>query len=264
MEDTLQPLIDRAMAGQPAFLEFYLRDQSRLPGTRANLELAQDLSHHLALLASDFPGEMRALLDHLLCDERHVVSNTPGEFVVLCGVLGLGACAAAVPAWREDAFDQLAESACNSAWRVREGTATALQKLLAVAPDETLLKLLDWLDEGDCLQMRACLAAVAEPALLTSERVISSALIMQRIALEYLHSLPREERKVPATRVMRQALGYTLSVVTAASPDDGFALMCEIATWNDVDINWVLRENLKKRRLAKFRTYTEKVIALMA
>ena len=264
MEDTLQPLIDRAMAGQPAFLEFYLRDQGRLPGTRANLELAQDLSNHLALLAPDFPGEMRTLLSYLACDEKRVVSNTPGEFVLMCGVLGLGACAAVVPAWREDTFDQLAEYACSPAWRVRESAATALQKLLAAAPDETLLKLLDLLDEGDCLQMRACLAAVSEPALLTSARVVSSALIMQRVALEYLHSLPAEERKIPATRVLRQALGYTLSVVTAASPDDGFALMYEIATWNDPDINWVLRENLKKRRLARFRDYTEKVIALMA
>jgi hypothetical protein len=112
--------------------------------------------------------------------------------------------------------------------------------------------------------MRACLAAVSETALLTSARVVASALIMQRVALEYLHMLPTTERKHTDARVLRQALGYTLSVVTAASPDDGFALMCEIATWNDLDINWVLRENLKKRRLARFRDYTEKVIDLMA
>ncbi len=264
MEDTLQPLIDRAMAGKPGFLEFYLRDQSRLPGTRANLDLAQDLSNHLALLAPDFPSEMRGLLNHLVRDEKRVVSNTPGEFVLMCGVLSVGACAASVPVWREEGFSQLSRYARSAAWRVREGAAMALQKLLIAAPDEMLLKLMDLLESGDCLQMRACLAAVSETALLASTQVVTSALIMQRVALEYLHMLPAADRKHTDARVLRQALGYTLSVVTAASPDDGFALMCEIATWNDLDINWVLRENLKKRRLARFRDYTEKVIDLMA
>ncbi len=140
----------------------------------------------------------------------------------------------------------------------------ALQKLLVAAPDETLLMLMDLLDRGDCLQLRVCLAAVSETALLTSIQFVASALIIQRVALEYLHALPTAERKRSDVRVLRQTLGYTLSVVTAASPDDGFALMCEIATWNDPDINWVLRENLKKRRLARFRDYTDKVLALLA
>lgn len=264
MEDTLQPLVERALTGQPGFLEFYLRDQSRLPGTRANVELAQDLSQHLAFLAPAFPDEMHTLLNHLVREEKRVVSNTPGEFVLMCGVLGFGACASAIPEWREESFTRLAQYAGSSAWRVREATALAFQKLLAESPDETLLMLMDLLDQGDCLQLRACLAAISEPALLHSAQFVASALIMQRVALEYLHALPVTERKRPDVRVLRQALGYTLSVVTAASPDDGFALMCEIATWNDPDINWVLRENLKKRRLAKFRDYTDKVIDLMA
>lgn len=264
MEDTLLPLVERALNGQPGFLEFYLRNQSRLPGPRANIDLAQDLGNHLAFLVPDLPGETRALLNYLVREEERVVTNTPGEFIVMCGVLGFGACAAAMPAWRDEVFSRIERSAQNHAWRVRESAAMALQKLLTVAPEETLLWLMDLLDRGDCLQMRACLAAVSEPALLNSAHIITSALVMQRVALEYLHELPPSERKRADVRVLRQALGYTLSVVTAANPDDGFALMCEIATWNDSDINWVLRENLKKRRLARFRAYTEKVNDLMA
>jgi len=264
MEDTLQPLVERALTGQPGFLEFYLRDQSRLPGTRANIELAQDLSQHLAFLTPAFSDEMRALVNHLVREEQHVVTNTPGEFVVICGVLGFGASAVAVTDWREEVFERLAHYARNHSWRVREAAALALQKLLLAAPDETLLLLMDLLDRGDCLQLRACLAAVSEPTLLTTVQFISSALIMQRVAIEYLHALPATERRRTDVRVLRQALGYTLSVVTAANPDDGFALMCEIATWNDPDINWILRENLKKRRLAKYREYTGKVLDLMA
>src|SRR3954470_17805412 len=101
MQDTLQSLVERELAGQPGFLEFYLREQSRLPGPRANIELAQDFSDLLTFRASGRPGETRALLNHLLSNEKKVVSNTPGEFVLFCGVLAFGACACAIPQWRE-------------------------------------------------------------------------------------------------------------------------------------------------------------------
>ncbi len=264
MQDTLQSLIERALIGQPGFLEFYLRDQSRLPGARANLELAQDFSQILALKAPHVPHQARVLLRHLMSDEKRVVTNTPGEFVLLCGVLASGYCAAALPLWRLDVFPQLTRYACSLSWRVREATALALQKLLVAAPGEMLSALVELLARGDCLQQRACLAAISEPSLLASAEFVTPALAMQRVAIERLHALPTTQRRHPDVRVLRQALGYTLSVVTAACPDGGFALMCEIATWNDPDINWILRENLKKRRLARFSDYTARVIDLLA
>jgi hypothetical protein len=264
MQDTLQSLVERALAGHSGFLEFYLRDQSRLPGARANIELAQDFSDLLTLCAPGRPERTRELLNHLVRDEHKVVSNTPGEFVFFCGVLAYGFCACAVAAWRPEVFAMLGRYAQSPAWRVREATVLAWQKLLTASPDESLSALMNLLDQGDCLQMRACLAAISEPALLHTTEFVEAALVVQRVAIEYLRSLPAVERRRTDARILRQALGYTLSVVTAARPDDGFALMCEIATWNDPDINWILRENLKKRRLAKFRAYTDKVIDLMA
>lgn len=264
MQDTLQPLIERALSGQPGFLEFYLRDQSRLPGTRANLELAQDFSQILALKAPNCPHAARVLLNYLVHDEKRLVPNTPGEFVVMCGVLASGCCAATMPIWRLELFPLLTHYACNSSWRVREATALALQKLLVAAPDEILPELRDLLTRGDCLQQRACLAAISEPSLLTAPEFVVPALGMQRLALERLHALPMTQRRHADVRVLRQTLGYTLSVVTAAYPDGGFALMYEIAAWHDPDIHWVLRENLKKRRLAKFSDCTARVIELLA
>lgn len=264
MQDTLQSLVERALAGQPGFLEFYLRDQSRLPGPRANIELAQDFSDLLTLVAPGRPEEVRALLNRFLRDESRAVSNTPGEFVFFSGVLAFGFCACVIPEWRAEVFELLARYAQSQAWRVREATVLAWQKLLASIPDKALTALMNLLDQGDCLQLRACVAAISEPVLLHTEEFVEAALVVQRVAIEYLRSLPSTERRRTDARLLRQALGYTLSVVTAARPDDGFALMCEIATWNDPDINWILRENLKKRRLAKFREYTDKVINLMA
>ena len=40
--------------------------------------------------------------------------------------------------------------------------------------------------------------------------------------------------------------------------------MRECAAWRDVDVTWVLRENLKKKRLAKFVEDTEDLSGLLA
>jgi hypothetical protein len=147
---------------------------------------------------------------------------------------------------------------------VREAVALSFQQLLPVAAEETLPYLMELATEGNYYQQRASVAAVAEPPLLHTPEMINAALSLHAIVLERVRAVPREERKRDDFRTLRQALGYTLSVVTAAAPEKGFALMSKSASWNDPDINWVLRENLKKKRLAKFAEHTEKLSQLLA
>ena len=163
MDDTMPSLVERALKGDQRPLEYYLREQSRLPGSRANLELVSDLSNLLAAIASEQPGEVRTLLNYLVVDAKTVASNTPGEFIVLCGVVALGACAAVRSAWRREVFALLGKFATSSAWRVREGVAIALQRLLPVVPGETIEYLMEVATKGNCFQQRASIAAIAEP-----------------------------------------------------------------------------------------------------
>ena len=117
--------------------------------------------------------------------------------------------------------------------------------------------------KGNCFQQRASIAAIAEPPLLHTPAMIDAALAIQQLVLERLHAMPVTERKREDVRALRQALGYTVSVVVAATPERGFALMRECARWGDADINWVLRENLKKKRLAKFAEHTARVSSVL-
>jgi len=262
---TLSSLIDRALKGNARPLEFYLRTQSRLPGTRANLELANDVSYMLALLVKEQPEQVRNLLNYLISDARaKVVSNTPAEFVVLCGIVAYGACAAVYPRWRSEVFELLDQYACSTCWRVREGVSLAFQRLVTVAPRETINYLTILARRGNYFQQRAAITAIAEPGLLYTSETVRAALAIQQVVLERLHSASAIDRKREDFRVLRQALGYTLSVVTAASPEKGFALMRNCATWGDHDVTWILRENLKKKRLAKFVEYTEGLAKLLA
>ena len=264
MHETLSSLLSRAFTGNRRPLEYYLREQSRLPGTRANLELVNSLSDLLAAVASEQPDQVWMLLNYLVQDEKTVVSNTPDEFVVLCGVVAFGACATVRQEWHTEVFEILKHFASSSSWRVREGVAIALQRLLPVNPQKTIEFLLELARKGNCFQQRASIAAIAEPSLLQTPAMIDAALEIQRLVVERVHALPAAVRKREDVRALRQSLGYTLSVVAAAAPEKGFALMRDCAGWDDPDINWILRENLKKKRLAKFVEHTEEVAKLLA
>jgi hypothetical protein len=264
MHDTLLPLIGRALQGRPQPLEFYLREQSRLPGPRANLELAKDCAHLLAIKVRECPEAVRSLLAYLVSEDRAAVeTNTPAEFVVLCGVIALGSCAAVEPRWREEVFALLDERASSRYWRIREGVALAYQELLPAASEETLAHLLQLAREGNCFQQRAAVAAIAEPTLLSGPPLIAAALDIERTVLEQLRQVPPAGRRREDFRALRQALGYALSVVVAAAPTEGFALMCACAAWGDRDVAWILRENLKKKRLARFGEQTEAIARLL-
>jgi hypothetical protein len=138
------------------------------------------------------------------------------------------------------------------------------QRLLTTSPLETLRYLKNMAKRGNYLRQRAAIAAIAEPPLLKMDELVEAALAIQRTVLERMRCAPADDRRREQFRTLRQALGYTLSVVTAAAPERGFALMRECASWGDTDITWVLRENLKKKRLAKFPEDTEALSRLLA
>ncbi|QBD78295.1 hypothetical protein EPA93_20745 [Ktedonosporobacter rubrisoli] len=266
MHDTLSSLVERALTGNQRPLEFYLRDNSRLPGPRPNLELADDVSSLLATAVSRHPERVKSLLNYFSnSDHSAVTGNTPSEFVLLCGIVASGACAAVQPGWRNETLSLLDQYASSPYWRVREGVSIAYRHMLVADSDEMIRHMLHLAREGCCLQQRAAIAAVAEPPLLLSNyKLCISALELQRIVLHRLHLIPLNERKREDFRVLRRTLGYTLSVVTAALPEEGFALMSEAVSWGDTDIVWVLRENLKKKRLAKFSEHTAMLSRLLA
>jgi hypothetical protein len=264
MHDTLSSLVERAIAGQNRPLEFYLLEHSRLPGPRANLELANDVAYLLASASEKNPERVLALVQNFSNGDRNsVVVNTPAEFVMLCGVVSAGACAAMRTEWRENIVEMLNHYACNPSWRVREAVSTAFQHLLTADPQTTLAYLSTLAMEGDLLQQRASVAAIAEPRLLYNSETAVAALQLQRIVLDHMSHIPASERKSGDFLILRRALGYTLSVVVAAIPEKGFAFMREYALLSDADINWVLRENLKKKRLAKFSQEIALVIELL-
>jgi hypothetical protein len=63
--------------------------------------------------------------------------------------------------------------------------------------------------------------------------------------------MDHQSRRDEQFRVLRQGLGYCWSVAIAAAPVEGFGRLEQWAAIDDKDVRWIVRENLKKARLAK-------------
>lgn len=207
----------------------YLAEHSNLPGPRADLEL---------LAAVGDVGEPAYLRACAASDD---------EYRAACGAAGLGRLAAEGD---PGASTELRRCAADERWRVREGVAMGLQRLGDADPAALLRLVAGWSD-GSPLVQRAAVAGLCEPRLLRTPEMVTAALDLLDQVTSSLAALAPDRRRAPDARTLRQGLGYCWSVAVAASPDDGFPRLERWAQEPDVDVRWVVRENLRKARLER-------------
>ena len=214
----------------------YLQAESRLPGPRANLELA------FAVAAE---GSEDQFLRFAALDPEAGPQNTPQEFLAFCGVLGLGYLAARGEGGH---FSLLREKAKDHRWRIREAVALGLQKYGHSAIDRLLALMAEW-SQGTLLERRAVVATLCEPNLLVDP---DDAGRIMDILDEITASLPNEQdRRAEAFKALRKALAYGWSVAVAAQPPTGKPRLERWVASPDPDIRWLARQNLKKKRLLR-------------
>ncbi|GAB3089221.1 hypothetical protein GCM10027215_38750 [Nocardioides zeae] len=210
----------------PAAWPGFLEARSGLPGRRADVTLVQ------AAATVAGPAEVAALL----------AAGT--EYAAMC------AAAALARRGGTEGESRARSLAADERWRVREGVVLGLQ-LRGDEDPEGLVELVQrWVDDGDLLVQRAAVAAICEPRLLRTPVAAAAALAACRRATEHVAGLPADLRARPATRVLRQALGYCWSVAVAAAPAAGLAMLLALDT-DDPDVAWIVRENRRKKRLAR-------------
>jgi hypothetical protein len=246
--------LDAALAsGEDAGLRAVLLDGSRLPGPRLNLGLVQEFARCVAavVLRPEPPVDaLEGLLDGWAALTPEEAPGDAAAVILPCAaVAAYGAVAVARPDWWSDELAKLRRAAADDRWRVRELVATALQHVLGSDWDRTVVALLGWADDADPLVVRAAAAAVAEPRLLRDAGRAAAADAVQRHAVARLAAVPLDQRRRPDVRVLRQALGFTLGVVAAASGD--LTLLDELSASTDADLQWIARDNVKKARLRR-------------
>lgn len=219
------------LKGLDDWVPFLLRE-SCLPGPRGNLELAHAVAQE---------GH-KDQFEHFLT--YHAEENTPEVFVVFCGIMGLGKLAAT----QTDLFNRLREYASDPSWRIREAVATGLQLAGDQDPDLLLSEMKKWI-KANWYEKRAAAAALAEPRLLKQPKHAKQVLqILDKITASMETN---DNAKDESYKVLRQGMGYCWSVAVAAFPEEGKPLIERWLGSEDKDIHWMIKENLKKKRLVK-------------
>jgi hypothetical protein len=254
--DLLKLLNSTLQGGDAHPLEQYLTERAKLSPTYANLPMAHTFADLIGdvVAAGKHDVAVEMLLDgwsNLSIEAAPVGSDR--EFLPVAAVLAYGQVAVSRREWWQDEVAKLRHAAADGRWRVREMVAAAFQRMLDANWDRAYTDLTDWLNDKNPLVIRAAVAAVAEPPILKAIHRAENALALQWLAIDWFVELPAARRRDEDVRVLRQGLGYTISVAVAAIPDEGFALLEKLAAMkDDKDIQWILRENLKKNRLSKW------------
>jgi hypothetical protein len=213
----------------------YLLDESHLPGPRANLELVMAVAEE---------GNIGLYRRYLAYDANQAPYGSALEFLAVCGVVGLGRLLAE---GNLDMLPDLRGYASDPRWRVREGVAIGLQ-LYGDQDMPGLIKAMQgW--THNLLEKRAAIAALCEPRLLKRTQHVDAVLeILDKVTGDLL---TETDRKSDDFRVLRKALGYCWSVAVVSRPEQGKKMMERWFAGPDPDIVWIMKENLKKKRLAR-------------
>jgi hypothetical protein len=214
----------------------YLLKESQLPGRRANLELL----HAVVNL-----GDEKLFNELRKYDAQRAPTNSPHEFLAMCGVVGLGKI---IAEGKVEYFKELRRHASDSRWRTREGVAFALQTIGDKRPKELLEEMEEW-KKGNPFEKRAVAAGLCEPGILKEKWFIKRVLGILDAMTASMQEV--ENRQDEGFRALRKGLGYCWSVAIVAMPPVGKELMEKWISHEDKDIKWIMKENLKKNRLMK-------------
>lgn len=256
----LEPLIEAAVQhGDAQPLELYLTERARLSPTYTNLPMAHAFADLIGEIAVREPRTETLLDTWAALTPNAIPPNDRREILPMAAILAYGQVAVVCRDRWEAVVNKLHTAASDPGWRIREMVAAAFQRMLTADWDRAYKVLYSWLSDHEPLVIRAAAAAVAEPPILTDAHRGENALEIQVGAVERFATFPANRRREESVRVLRQALGFTLSVAIAAVPDSGFAFLQKLAGSPDKDIQWIVKENLKKKRLHAWPDRVEKV-----
>ena len=240
-----------------------LEKNSGLPGPRANLELGYSFARAVASQKQLKEWQWEMVLSMATRSAARAPKNSKKEYVSLCAVLALGTLyTAGLPRPRKRAaLAAIRTAASDPRWRTREASAMALQ-LIGEADRDALRQIVEqWLPASSLLEKRAIVAGLAHAPILGDKSFALYCLEVTASILKALSGIGAGERRSEEFRVLRQGLGYAISVFVEKAPAEGFALLREAAGSADHDVQWIVRENLKKSRIASRYPLEVQVVA---
>ncbi len=243
--DRLSATLDQALAGKRAPLEDFLQRASRLPGPRHNEALADAF----AQLCRGYGARADALALHLArLSPDEAPGATPMEFLPVCGVLALGARAAADPAARALFLPELHARADDSRFRVRDAVVTALPRIGESAGDALVTEVASWMD--GYFHAAAVLRALPSTAWLGA--ISDAGLVLERLdqAFELLKDAPRAAARYPGHKSLLETLLTTPRQLAVRFGVPLFDLLVRWSSVKDPVLRTIPAAVLEDRKLA--------------
>jgi hypothetical protein len=201
VSDPLSRALDDAIAGRRGALFELLARGSHLPGPRTNDSLAEAFALSCRTRAGR-ADDVALAMARLPADDAP--GGSPLEFLPVCGVLALGARAAADPAARSAFVAEIHTHADDLRFRVRDAVVDALGRVGGVAGDELVGETATWMD--GYFHAAAVLTAMGRDPWLS--RVHDAAGVVGRLgdAFDLARVAPRAAARYPGRKALVEAL----------------------------------------------------------
>jgi hypothetical protein len=234
--DNLSRFLDDAARGRSDALFDLLTRGSHLPGTRMNAALAENFAQLCRSRGKD--GEKVALAMAALSPEQ-APGATAREFLPVCGVLAVAACAAADAGRRGVLLGTLHASADDVRFRVRDAVVTGLSHLGGVVGDAIVGEVAPWMD--GYFHAAAVVRALGGEWL-TSLHDAAEVIARLDDAFVLLRDAPRAAARWPGHKALLEALAESLPLFAVRF---GVPVFDMLARWAEVK-DPVLRELVRK------------------
>lgn len=243
--DPLARALSEAIGGRPAALRDRLARGSRLPGTRMNTELADAFAQ--ACRARGAAADATALaLAGLSVDEAP--GATALEFLPVCGLIALGARAAADERVRARFVAELHAHADDLRFRIRDAVVDALARVGGAAGDALVRDVASWMD--GYFHAAAVVRALASEAWLASLHDADAAVARLDDAFALLRDAPRAAARWPGHKALLEALGAAAATVATRF---GVPVLDMLERWSathDPVLRELVETTLRSRKLA--------------
>ncbi|MOA06141.1 hypothetical protein D3C78_1257660 [compost metagenome] len=184
-------------------------------------------------------------------DPSQADTNEARVFLPFCAILALGAYYPyAEGNNKKRCINEIVNSMSDPRWRIREGSAMALQRI-GEKEFSTIKELMEQMfDSSNLLERRAFVAALAHPPILEDSEAVSFALDLSERIIDDIVADPSLGRS-EEYRVLSKGLEYAISVFVERMPLEGFALLNKYAMSGDKRIQKIVKSNIGKARIAK-------------
>jgi hypothetical protein len=245
--EDLADALDEAIAkNRPQRLYKLLGLASGLPGTRANMGLANAFASDLAARGKKADA-LAFKMATLAPDVAPGASER--EFLPVCGVLAVGARAAADKSIRQQALAVLHDAAEDPRFRVRDAVPLALARIGEKMGDDLTYDLETWMN--GYFQAAAVLLALEHREFLSTLKVQYGVINRLHDAFALACNAPRSAARYPGFKALMEALGHAPAAISMVF---GIYVVDRLVMWSEVQIpemREIIRQNMRDKRLQR-------------